>query len=45
MAVDGKSLPGHYRLQDLPSSVWPPPVESGDYLAQKSPPVSQLEET
>jgi hypothetical protein len=44
MAMDGKTLPGHYRLQDLPSSVWPPPVESGDYLEQKSRPVSQTEE-
>jgi hypothetical protein len=36
MAVDGKSQPGHYRLQDLPSPVWPPPVERGDYITQET---------
>jgi hypothetical protein len=25
--VHGPSQPGHYRLKDLPSTVWPPPVE------------------
>jgi hypothetical protein len=28
MSLDGMSQPGHYRLDDLPSSVWPPPVEA-----------------
>jgi hypothetical protein len=27
MALHGPSQPGHYRLKDLPSPVWPPPVE------------------
>jgi hypothetical protein len=36
MAVDGKSQPGHYPLKDLPSSVWPPPVERGDYITQEA---------
>ncbi|HET7684139.1 MAG TPA: hypothetical protein VFK34_10790 [Marmoricola sp.] len=29
MALDGMAQPGHYRLADLPSTVWPPPVEAG----------------
>ena len=36
MSVDGKSQPGHYRLADLPSPVWPPPVERGDHVTQES---------
>jgi hypothetical protein len=36
MAVDGKSQPGHYRLADLPSPVWPPPVEEGRYITQEA---------
>jgi hypothetical protein len=36
MAVDGKSQPGHYRLEDLPSPVWPPPVEHGDFITQEA---------
>ena len=38
MAVDGKSQPGHYRLEELPSPVWPPPVEQGDFVTQKAAP-------
>jgi len=34
MSVDSKSQPGHYRLKDLPSTVWPPPVDAGKFLAQ-----------
>jgi hypothetical protein len=30
MSLDGMAQPGHYRLRDLPSSVWPPPVEAAD---------------
>ena len=30
MSLDGMSQPGHYRHADLPSTVWPPPVESAD---------------
>jgi hypothetical protein len=33
MAVAGHDVPGHYHLSDLPSTVWPPPVEHGDYRA------------
>jgi hypothetical protein len=29
MDVTGLGVPGHYRHDDLPSSVWPPPVEAG----------------
>lgn len=36
MAVDGRSQPGHYRLADLPSPVWPPPVERGDHVTQET---------
>jgi hypothetical protein len=35
MALDGPSQPGHYRLEDLPSSVWPPPVERGRRTAPR----------
>ena len=35
MSVDGRAQPGHYRLADLPSTVWPPPVERGDFLTQE----------
>jgi ketosteroid isomerase-like protein len=34
MAVDGKTQPGHYRRSDLPSTVWPPPVEAGEFRTQ-----------
>ncbi|WP_194288926.1 MULTISPECIES: nuclear transport factor 2 family protein [unclassified Nocardioides] len=34
MKVTGLEVPGHYRHADLPSTVWPPPVEEGRYLAQ-----------
>jgi hypothetical protein len=36
MAVDGRSQPGHYPLDELPSPVWPPPVERGDFVTQKA---------
>jgi hypothetical protein len=35
MSLNGMEQPGHYRLEDLPSSVWPPPVERGDHITQK----------
>jgi hypothetical protein len=38
MKVDGRSQPGHYRFEDLPSPVWPPPVERGDFLTQEATP-------
>jgi hypothetical protein len=34
MSLDGMAQPGHYRLADLPSTVWPPPVERGDFVTQ-----------
>jgi hypothetical protein len=34
MSVSGHDVPGHYHYADLPSSVWPPPVERGDHLTQ-----------
>ncbi len=36
MGLHGPSQPGHYTLADLPSSVWPPPVEEGLHVTQKS---------
>ncbi len=35
MSVDSRSQPGHYRLRDIPSPVWPPPVERGEHLTQE----------
>ena len=37
MSVTGHGVPGHYHLADLPSTVWPPPVERGDHLAPEPP--------
>jgi hypothetical protein len=34
MSLNGMEQPGHYRLADLPSSVWPPPVEAGQFVTQ-----------
>ena len=34
MSVTGHGVPGHYHHKDLPSTVWPPPVERGDYVTQ-----------
>ena len=34
MKVTGHDVPGHYHLEDLPSTVWPPPVARGDYVTQ-----------
>jgi hypothetical protein len=33
--VFGLEVPGHYRPEDLPSTVWPPPVEAGQFLTQE----------
>ena len=38
MSVTGLDVPGHYRYADLPSTVWPPPVEAGDYVTQQQAP-------
>ena len=37
MGVHGPSQPGHYQLKHIPSPVWPPPVERGDYVTQDAP--------
>ncbi|GGU40280.1 nuclear transport factor 2 family protein [Nocardioides albus] len=37
MSVTGHGVPGHYHLKDLPSTVWPPPVERGDHTTQEAP--------
>ena len=34
MGLHGPSQPGHYTHADLPSSVWPPPVEAGRHVSQ-----------
>ena len=34
MSVGGHGVPGHYHPKDLPSSVWPPPVDRGDFITQ-----------
>lgn len=35
MSVHGHGVPGHYHLKDIPSTVWPPPVEAGDFVTQE----------
>lgn len=35
MSVGGLKVPGHYRYREMPSTVWPPPVERGDYVTQE----------
>lgn len=35
MGLHGPSQPGHYTHADLPSSVWPPPVEEGLHTTQR----------
>lgn len=35
LQVFGLGVPGHYRPEDLPSTVWPPPVETGAYVTQQ----------
>ncbi|CAM3725956.1 nuclear transport factor 2 family protein [Nocardioides marinus] len=36
--VFGHDVPGHYHAADLPSTVWPPPVEAGEYVTQVAAP-------
>ncbi|WP_370289386.1 hypothetical protein [Nocardioides sp.] len=36
MSVAGHGVPGHYHHADLPSTVWPPPVEAGEFLRSAS---------
>ena len=35
MSVSGHGVPGHYHHDELPSTVWPPPVEAGQYVTQE----------
>lgn len=35
MSVTGLDVPGHYKHEDIPSPVWPPPVEAGRYITQE----------
>lgn len=35
LKVFGLEVPGHYRPADLPSTVWPPPVEAGQFVTQE----------
>ena len=35
LKVFGLEMPGHYRPEDLPSTVWPPPVEAGEFTTQE----------
>ncbi|MBE1536801.1 nuclear transport factor 2 family protein [Actinomadura algeriensis] len=34
MKVAGHGVPGHYHYNELTSTLWPPPVERGDYITQ-----------
>ncbi|MBG6096428.1 nuclear transport factor 2 family protein [Nocardioides luteus] len=36
MSLNGIEQPGHYRLADLPSTVWPPPVAAGNFVTQET---------
>lgn len=38
MSVTGLEVPGHYTYAEMPSTLWPPPVERGDYLRDASTP-------
>jgi hypothetical protein len=35
MSVTGLGVPGHYTYADLPSTLWPPPVDAGTFLTQQ----------
>ena len=37
LKVFGHDVPGHYHAAELPSPVWPPPVERGDFVSQEAP--------
>ncbi|MPY98108.1 MAG: nuclear transport factor 2 family protein [Actinophytocola sp.] len=37
MSLNGMDQPGHYRLADLPSTVWPPLVDAGEFVTQEAP--------
>jgi hypothetical protein len=42
MSVAGHGVPGHYHYDELPSTVWPPPVERGDYITQTPAPTEKV---
>ncbi len=37
MSQHSMDQPGHYRRADLPSTIWPPPVEAGEFVTQEVP--------
>ena len=41
MSVTGLDVPGHYTYADMPSTLWPPPVEAGQYVTQTNAPEAQ----
>lgn len=40
VGAKGLALPGHYRYADLTSTLWPPPVEAGQYVTQAAAPAA-----
>jgi hypothetical protein len=38
LEVAGHGVPGHYHYDDMPSTLWPPPVERGDFIVQVAAP-------
>lgn len=36
MSQNSMDQPGHYRRADLPSTIWPPPVEAGEFVTQEA---------
>ena len=40
LKVFGLEVPGHYTPEDLPSTVWPPPVEAGQFVTQPQAPAA-----
>ncbi|MDT0202672.1 hypothetical protein [Nocardioides sp. AE5] len=43
LEVTGHGVPGHYHYKDMPSTLWPPPVEAGLYAEQAPAPTSATE--
>jgi hypothetical protein len=40
LEVTGHGVPGHYHYADMPSTLWPPPVEEGRYVTQAGAPAA-----
>ncbi|GAB1814826.1 nuclear transport factor 2 family protein [Mycobacterium sp. MUNTM1] len=36
IAIPSMQMPGHVRYADLPSTLWPPPVEAGQFVTQNA---------